>query len=57
MKDAQIVIDTEEISEYMYHKLLERGFVAEMDIVEEMADIMFDYLLDKCVIDEVDEES
>ncbi|ATA59885.1 YozD family protein [Geobacillus stearothermophilus] len=54
-----MIIDTEEIAEFFYQQLIRRGFVPTQEELEELADITFDYLLEKCIIDEeidVDDE-
>lgn len=54
-----MIIDTEEIAEFFYQELVRRGFVPTQEELEELADITFDYLLEKCIIDEemdVDDE-
>ncbi len=54
-----MVIDTEEIAEFFYEQLIRRGFVPTQEELAELADITFDYLLEKCLIDEeidVDDE-
>jgi hypothetical protein len=52
VKEIEVVIDTEEIAEFFYHELIRRGFVPTQTELEELADITFDYLLEKCIIDE-----
>lgn len=52
MKEIEVVIDTEEIAEFFYNELVRRGFVPAENEIEELADIMFEYLLEKCIIDE-----
>lgn len=47
-----MIIDTEEIAEFFYQELIRRGFVPTQEELEELADITFDYLLEKCIIDE-----
>jgi hypothetical protein len=51
--EGQIFVDTKEIREYIIAKLIERGIVPpnEEDIIE-LADIVFDYLLDKGIMKE-----
>ncbi|MDG4656384.1 YozD family protein [Ectobacillus antri] len=56
MKEIEVVIDTEEIAEFFYKQLVQRGYVPALEEMEELADITFDYLLEKCMIDEIFEE-
>ncbi|WP_226666711.1 YozD family protein [Metabacillus litoralis] len=55
MKEIEVIIDTEEIAEFFYNELTKRGYVPGEEELGELADITFDYLLNKCIIDE-DEE-
>jgi hypothetical protein len=55
MKEIEIIIDTEDIKDFLYLSLIDRGFVPEEDLLEEISDIFFDYLLNKRLIDEVNE--
>ncbi|MBN6885530.1 YozD-like protein [Cytobacillus horneckiae] len=52
MREIEVFIDTEEIAEFFFHELMKRGFVPNESEVDELADITFDYLLKKCIIDE-----
>ena len=56
MKEIEVVIDTEEIAEFFYEQLIERGYVPKREENEDLADITFEYLLEKCMIDEVFDE-
>jgi len=56
VKEIEVVIDTEEIAEFFYNELLKRGYAPTEDEVEELADITFEYLLEKCIIDEEHED-
>jgi KaiC/GvpD/RAD55 family RecA-like ATPase len=56
VKEIEVVIDTEELAEFIYEQLLRRGYVPGDDEVEEVADIVFDYLLTKQVVEEVWED-
>ncbi|MCP8970336.1 YozD family protein [Ectobacillus ponti] len=56
MKEIEVVIDTEEIAEFFYNQLIQRGYAPAPEEIEELADITFDYLLEKCMIDEIFEE-
>lgn len=47
-----ITIDTEEIMNFFFQELIQRGHVPEEEELEVLADIMFDFLLDKGVIEE-----
>lgn len=52
MKEIEIVIDTEEIAEYLNDNLIKRGFVPAEKELDELADIFFDYLVEKRIMDE-----
>lgn len=39
-----------------YEQLIERGYVPKREEIEDLADITFEYLLEKCMIDEVFDE-
>ncbi len=56
MREIEVVIDTEEIADFFFKELTKRGYVPSVEELEEIADITFDYLLDKCIIDEEEEE-
>ena len=56
MREIEVVIDTEEIAEFFYEQLIARGYVPKREEIEDLADIVFDYLLEKCMIDEVFDE-
>jgi len=56
VREIEVVIDTEEIAEFFYQQLIHRGYVPEDVEIEELADITFEYLLEKCMIDEIEEE-
>jgi hypothetical protein len=52
MKEIEVFIDTEEIAEFFFQELVRRGYVPTEEELEEIADITFEYLLEKCIIDE-----
>ncbi|WP_338447902.1 YozD family protein [Niallia oryzisoli] len=52
MKEIEVIIDTDEIAEFFYQELLKRGYVPSEEELDDLADITFDYLLEKCIIDE-----
>ncbi|WML47856.1 YozD family protein [Neobacillus sp. PS3-34] len=58
MREIEVFIDTEEIAEFFLQQLIKRGYVPSEEELEELADITFEYLLEKCIIDEemVEEE-
>lgn len=56
MREIEVFIDTEEIAEFFFHELLKRGYVPTEEELEEMADITFEYLVEKSIIDEETEE-
>lgn len=43
----EVIIDTEEIAEFIYKELIERGYAPEEEEIEEIADIVFDFLIEK----------
>lgn len=52
MRELEVVIDTEEIADFFFQELTKRGYLPSSVELEELADITFDYLLVKCIIDE-----
>ncbi len=56
VKEIEVVIDTEEIAEFFCKQLVQRGYVPMAKELEDLADITFDYLIEKCMIDEVFDE-
>lgn len=56
MKEIEVFIDTEEIADFFFHELTRRGYVSSEGEIEELADITFEYLLQKCIINEDIEE-
>lgn len=52
MDTKEIYIDTEDIENYLFKELAKRGFAAKESELEVVADIMFDYLVTKDVIEE-----
>lgn len=55
MKEIEVFIDTEEIAEFFFHELAKRGYVPTEEELEEIADITFEYLIAKSIIDEEQE--
>jgi hypothetical protein len=56
VKEIDVVIDTEEIAEFFYNELIKRGYAPSEEEMEQIADITFEYLLEKSIIDEELEE-
>lgn len=52
MKEIEVIIDTDEIAEFFFQELLKRGYIPSDDEMDDLADITFEYLLEKCIIDE-----
>lgn len=56
MEEKEIFIDTEEIAEFLFKHLTDYGYIVGEDELDAIADIMFDYLLSKTIIDEEETE-
>lgn len=52
MREIEVIFDTDEIQDYLLEKLVSRGFIPRDDELAVLADIVFDYLLHKEVIEE-----
>jgi hypothetical protein len=52
--NEEIYVSDEEIYEYLFTRLIEAGYAPIREEVEEMAGIVFDFLLDKGIIGEVE---
>ena len=52
MKEIVVLIDTVEIGVFFFQELLKRGYIPSEDEMDDLADITFEYLLEKCIIDE-----
>ncbi|WP_458413635.1 YozD family protein [Schinkia sp. CFF1] len=50
-----IMIDSDDIANFFYEKLIESGFIPTEDETLLIADIAFDYLLSVGIIEEIDE--
>lgn len=56
MREIEVFIDTEEIAEFFFQELVKRGYVPTDEELVELADITFEYLIEKSIIDEEVEE-
>jgi hypothetical protein len=56
VREIEVFIDTEEIAEFFFQELVQRGYVPTEEELDEIADITFEYLIAKCIIDEEPEE-
>lgn len=52
MKEFEVIIDTEEIANHFFIKLIEKGYSPTEEELDVLADIVFDYLEDKGIIEE-----
>lgn len=52
MENMDVYIDTEEIAAFFFKELVKRGFAPCEEELDEIADITFEYLLAKSIIDE-----
>ena len=52
MREVEVIIDTEEIAEFFFLELLKRGYAPLEGELDDLADITFEYLIEKCIIDE-----
>lgn len=53
VKEKEVVIDTDEIADFFFQELVRRGFIPTEQEVEELADITFEYLIAKKIIEEI----
>jgi YozD-like protein len=54
MREIEVTVDTEEIEKFFFQELIKRGFVPSENEIGEIADIVFEYLVAKKIIDEED---
>jgi hypothetical protein len=52
-REIEVVIDTEEMKEYILEHLMNRGFIPKDIEINAITDIVFDYLIQKDIIEEV----
>ncbi|GEM_PF-271793 len=52
VREIDVFIDTEEIADFFFKELIRRGYAPTDTELEELADITFEYLLAKSIIDE-----
>lgn len=48
----EVIIDYEEISDFFQKELIKKGFVPTEEEVTGITDIIFDYLLKKCFLED-----
>jgi hypothetical protein len=51
----EIFIDTKEIENYFWSRLVKLGYAPEKAELEDLADICFDYLIELGIIEDVEE--
>jgi hypothetical protein len=54
-KKIDVTIDTEEIAQFFFDELTKRGFIPNEDELGEIADITFEYLVHKNIVEEESE--
>lgn len=52
MREFEIIVDTDEIKEFFLTELISRGYVPVDDEIDAIADIMFEYMVHKGIIEE-----
>jgi hypothetical protein len=52
LREVEVIIDTDEIAEFFFQELLKRGYAPIEGVLDDLADITFEYLIEKCIIDE-----
>jgi YozD-like protein len=52
VREVEVIIDTDEIAEFFFQELLKRGYAPIEGELDDLADITFEYLIEKCIIDE-----
>jgi YozD-like protein len=55
LKEIELFVDTEEMADFVFLQLIKRGFAPSEKEVEEIADIMFDFMVHKHIIEEEEE--
>jgi hypothetical protein len=51
-KEVEVVIDTDEIRDYLFFNLVKRGYSPSVKEATVISDILFDFLVEKDVIEE-----
>lgn len=54
--EENIYVSETEIAEYIWDKLLAKGYVPESDELLDLAEIMFDFLVDVGIVGDIVEE-
>lgn len=52
MGEFEIIVDTDEIKEFFLTELINRGYVPTDDEIAAIADIVFEYMVHKGIIEE-----
>jgi hypothetical protein len=55
-KEIEITFGTEEIEKFLFDGLLKLGYAPTEEEIEDLADLVFDYILELTGAEEVDEE-
>lgn len=55
-EDFEVILDSEELEDYLFEALSAYGYAATRGEIEDLSDIIFDYLVGKGHAEEIDEE-
>lgn len=50
-REVDVYVSEEDIAKFVWDRLLAKGYVPQSDEILDLAEIFFDYLLDKAIVD------